>query len=173
MSYAGSTIQRHRSWHEPPVLLGLVVALVACFATAAIGSAFTFSQLGSWYAGLAKPSFNPPNAVFGPVWSVLYTVMAIAVWRVWWKGRDAGVPIRGTMILFGVQLVLNAGWSITFFGLEAPGPALIVIGALWLSILALIVAFRRIDGWAAIMMVPYLAWVSFATALNFAIWQLN
>ncbi|MGD9737830.1 MAG: TspO/MBR family protein [Bauldia sp.] len=162
-----------RSWHDPKVLLGLVVALAACFATAAIGSAFTVTQLGSWYAALEKPSFNPPNAVFGPVWSVLYTLMAIAVWRVWWKAGDAGIPIRGTLALFAAQLVLNAGWSITFFGLESPGIAIIVIALLWLSIAALIIAFRRVDGWAALLMLPYLAWVSFATALNIAIWQLN
>lgn len=164
---------RHRSWHDPNVLLALVAALAASFATAAIGSAFTFTQLGSWYAALEKPSFNPPNVVFGPVWSVLYTLMAIAVWRVWWKAGDAGIPVRGTLTLFAVQLILNAGWSITFFGLEAPGAALFVIAALWFSIVALIVAFRRIDVWAAVLMSPYLAWVSFASALNFAIWQLN
>lgn len=154
-------------------LVGLAIALAATFAAAAIGSSVTFTALGSWYSGLDKPSFNPPNSVFGPVWTVLYILMAVAAWRAWKKGRDAGLPTGTAVALFGVQLVLNAGWSIAFFGLQAPGPAFVVIVALWLAIAATILAFRRLDGWAAAMMVPYLAWVSFAGALNFSIWQLN
>jgi len=154
-------------------LVGLAIALGATFAAAAIGSSVTFTALGSWYAQLDKPSFNPPNSVFGPVWTVLYILMAVAAWRAWKKGRDAGMATGAAVGLFAVQLVLNAGWSVAFFGLQAPGPAFVVIVALWLAIAATIVAFRRLDGWAAAMMVPYLAWVTFAGALNFSIWQLN
>ncbi len=154
-------------------LVGLVIAVGATFAAAAIGSSVTFTALGSWYADLEKPSFNPPNSVFGPVWTVLYILMAVAVWRAWKTGRAAGKATGVAVALFGMQLVLNAGWSLAFFGLHAPGPAFVVIVALWLAIAANIVVFRRLDGWAAAMMLPYLAWVSFAAALNFSIWQLN
>lgn len=159
----------------PPLhpLVGLVIAFGATFAAAAIGSSVTFTALGSWYAGLEKPSFNPSNAVFGPVWTVLYVLMAVAVWRAWKTGHEAGQATGLAVALFALQLILNAGWSLVFFGLEAPGPAFGVIVALWLAIAATVLAFRRLDGLAALMMLPYLAWVSFAAVLNFSIWQLN
>ncbi len=152
-------------------IVGLMIALAACFAVAGAGSAFTISSLTNWYPTLKKPSFNPPNAVFGPVWSLLYTMMAVAAWIVWRRtGMGAGkVPLS----LFAVQLVLNFGWSVVFFGLRSPGWAFAEVLMLWASILATLIAFWRVSTPAGVLMVPYLAWVSFASALNFAIWRLN
>lgn len=124
-----------------------------------------------WYVGLEKPSWNPPNWVFGPVWTGLYIGMAIAAWLVWRrKGlADAWLPL----LLFGLQLFLNAAWSALFFGMRSPGIALADILMLWIAILATIVAFRRVSNLSAALLVPYLAWVSFATALNWCIWRMN
>lgn len=153
----------------------LLISLALAFAAAGIGSLFTVSAIPTWYAELAKPSFNPPNWVFGPAWSLLYTLMGVALFRVW-NSKPAGPtkPARTLAFsLFGLQLVLNALWSIVFFGLHQLGPALIVIAALWLAILACIVAFWRLERTAALLLLPYLAWVTFASLLNFAIWRLN
>ena len=150
---------------------GLILLLLICYGVAAAGSLSTFRSLVDWYPTLQKPSFNPPNSVFGPVWSVLYTMMAVSAWLVWRSG-----PFRSTRLplgLFGVQLALNLGWSLIFFGLRNPGPAFAEIVALWLSILATIVAFWRVRPLAGAILIPYLCWVSFASALNFAIWRLN
>jgi len=148
--------------------LGLLGWIVVCFAAAQIGAIF---RPGEWYAGLAKPSWNPPNNWFAPVWIALYAMMAVAAARVWrLKGfRGAGVALG----LFLIQLALNASWSFLFFGLHRPGWALLDIVLLWLAIAATILEFRRHDRFAAGLLLPYLAWVSFATALNVAIWRLN
>ena len=151
--------------------LGLVGFLVICFAIAAIGGSVTSGSVGTWYVALNKPSFNPPNWIFGPVWTVLYATMAIAAWRVWrivgWRnGFEA-------LFLFAIQLGLNLAWSVLFFGLHRVGAAMVCIVALWLGIAATAAAFRKIDRLAAWLMVPYLAWVSFAALLNFSIWRLN
>ena len=150
---------------------GLIVLLLICYGVAAAGSLSTFRSLVDWYPTLQKPSFNPPNSVFGPVWSVLYTMMAVSAWLVWRSG-----PLQSTRLplgLFAVQLVLNLGWSLIFFGQRNPGLAFAEIVALWLSILATIVAFWRVKPTAGAILIPYLCWVSFASALNFAIWRLN
>lgn len=123
---------------------------------------------GDWYAGLAKPFFNPPNWIFGPVWSVLYILVAIAGWRVW--QRD---PWGGAMRLWIAQLVLNFLWSPTFFGLQQPGLALLVIVALLGATSGFMVLASRKDGIAAGLFAPYAAWVAFATLLNASIWWLN
>lgn len=148
--------------------LGLLGWIVVCFGAAQIGAIF---RPGAWYEQLVKPSWNPPNSWFAPVWIALYAMMAVAAARVWrLKGfRGAGVALG----LFLAQLALNALWSFLFFGLESPGWALVDIVLLWLAILATILEFRRHDRFAAGLLVPYLAWVSFATALNFAILRLN
>jgi benzodiazapine receptor len=159
------------SWLSPGSLLKLVISLALCFAAAALGSLMTMPSIPTWYAGLEKPFFSPPNWVFGPVWTVLYALMAVALWRVWMLGR--GSALQAAAVAFGVQLVLNVAWSGAFFGLHAPGLALVVIAALILAIVATMSAFTRIDGRAAWMLSPYLAWVAFATALNAAIWWLN
>lgn len=151
-----------------PWLIGL---LVACFSVAGIGGASTASSVTSWYAELAKPSWNPPDWLFGPVWTVLYFAMAIAAW---WVVRRSGRPgVRGAMISFAIQLLLNLGWSLIFFGLQRPGWALVEICILWLVLTTTVVAFFRVSRPAGWLMVPYLGWVSFAAVLNFTIWQLN
>lgn len=151
-------------------LLALGVFLVVCFAVSALGGAVTASSVGGWYQTLAKPSFNPPDWVFAPVWTLLYAMMAIAGWLVW---RRAGAASRAALGLFALQLVLNLGWSLIFFGAQAIGAALVEIGVLWLAILATLIAFYRIDRRAGLLLAPYLAWVSFATLLTASLWMLN
>ena len=152
-------------------VLGLVVLSSVCFAAAGIGGAVTSPQIGNWYATLAKPSWNPPNWVFGPVWSVLYFCMAVAAWLVWRQKGLAGA--RGPLALFGVQLALNTLWSCLFFGLHSPGLAFAEILLLWAAIAATTVTFWRRSVPAGLLFVPYLAWVTFASVLNFTIWRLN
>ena len=151
--------------------LALVVFLVVCFAAAGIGGAVTTPKIGGWYATLVKPTWNPPNWIFGPVWSTLYFCMAVAAWLVWRQGgvEQARVPL----VLFGGQLALNVLWSCIFFGLEMPGLAFVELLVLGGAIAVTTVAFWRWSMVAGILFVPYLAWVSFAAVLNFTIWRLN
>jgi len=149
----------------------LAVCLAACFGAAVIGALFTGQAVGTWYQQIRKPGFSPPDWVFGPVWTALYAMMAVAAWLVWRKGDAAGRTVALT--LFGVQLALNAAWSPIFFGLRSFGWALADIVALWLAIVATLVAFLRVSAPAGLLLVPYLAWVSFAAVLNFGIWRLN
>ena len=151
--------------------LGLIVLLVVCFAAAGIGGAVTTPKIATWYAALAKPSWNPPNWIFGPVWSVLYLCMAIAAWLVWRQGGLAGAATP--LALFAVQLVLNLAWSWLFFVFENPGLAFVDIVLLWAAIATTMVAFWFRSAIAGILFVPYLAWVSFAAVLNFVVWRLN
>ena len=148
--------------------IGLVGWLVVTFAAGWIGSRF---MPDAWYASLVKPSWNPPNAIFGPVWSVLYVLMGVAAWLVW---RRAGFSDAGAaLIVFVVQLVLNALWSYLFFGLHRPDMAFFDIVALWAVILVVVVLFWREDRLAGGLMVPYAVWVTFASYLNFVLWRLN
>lgn len=149
----------------------LVIFIVVCLAVAGLGSLFTTPQTapGGWYETLRKPFFTPPNWLFGPVWTFLYISMAVAGWLVWRRTGFSGTP----MALFAVQLALNLAWSMIFFGLQSPGLALAEILVLWTAILLTILAFSRISRPAGWLLVPYLAWVTFATALNAAIWLLN
>ena len=142
--------------------------LLVCFAAPALGSA---AGPGEWYARLAKPSWNPPGWLFAPVWTALYAMMAIAVWMIWRRGGWRAQ--RVSLGLFLTQLVLNALWTPLFFGLHRPDLALVDIIALWFAIVATIMAFARVHRGAAALLVPYLAWVSFATLLNFTLWRLN
>jgi tryptophan-rich sensory protein len=151
--------------------VALVVSLAICFAAAGIGSLATTPNIANWYAGLAKPPWNPPNWVFGPVWTVLYICMAVAAWLVWRKGGLA--KARWPLALFAVQLALNAAWSWLFFGFHMPGAAFIEILALLVAIAATTIALWRQSLAAGLLMVPYLGWVTFATVLNYAIWRLN
>lgn len=123
---------------------------------------------GAWYAALQKPTWNPPAWLFGPAWTLLYTLMAVAAWLVW-KRVGHGKPLT----LYFVQLVLNAAWTPIFFGAHQPGWALIVIVVLWIAILTTLLSFRRVNTAAGWLLVPYLAWVSFASCLNFALWRMN
>lgn len=149
---------------NPWVALAISLALVV--AAALFGSQF---MPGAWYAGLAKPAWTPPDWLFGPAWTTLYLLMALAAWKVWIAVRR----IDAALLLYLVQLVLNALWSWLFFGLQRPDLALANIVVLWLLILATLVLFWRRDRLAGVLMLPYLAWVGFATALNLAIWRLN
>ena len=149
--------------------LGLVVSIGICFAAAGIGSQFTAASAGSWYAALAKPSWTPPGWVFGPVWSLLYLAMGVSAWLVW-RTREA---VRDPLMLFALQLAVNASWSGLFFGLRSPGAAFAEILLLWFAILATLTVFWRRSLLAGLLLLPYLLWVSFAAALNLAIWRLN
>jgi tryptophan-rich sensory protein len=149
-------------------ILGLVGWIAVSFGAAAVGGLF---GPGEWYATLNKPSWNPPSWIFGPVWTLLYAMMGIAAWLVWkergWRG--AALPLS----LFLLQLILNAAWSWLFFGLHRPGLALADIAALWISILATLIAFWRVRPAAGALLIPYLAWVTFATVLNAELWRRN
>ncbi len=162
--------ERHagRQW---PSFLVLVACLAICFVAAGIGSALTLPQIPTWYEGLVKPWFNPPNTVFGPVWTILYALMAVAMWRVWM--RSSGDVRTRAAGIFALQLALNVAWSAVFFAAHSPGAGLIVIVALLAAIIATIFVFTPIDRLAAWLFAPYLAWVSFASVLNGAVFALN
>lgn len=148
--------------------LALASWLALCFAAAGT-AAFVFSD--GWYDGINKPSWNPPAWIFGPAWTVLYATMAVAAWLVW---REGGWRAQGRVLsLFVLQWALNVLWTPLFFGLHRPGLALIDIVALWLAILATLIAFWRVRRAAGILLPPYLAWVTFAAVLNFTIWRMN
>jgi translocator protein len=142
--------------------------LAVTFGVTAIGGIVTSGSVGSWYPTLAKPSWNPPAWVFGPVWTALYVMMAVAAWLVW---RKSGW--NSALAWFAVQLALNAAWSPLFFGLHRIDLALVDLVALWAAIVATTVAFWNVTPVAGGLFVPYLAWVSFATVLNFTIWRMN
>jgi translocator protein len=174
----------------------LAICIVLCILAGLIGSFFTSSAIPIWYAGLNKPSFNPPNYLFGPVWTVLYIMMGISLYIVFakyksskerllanirkWKNNQKALLLKSkikfafaALIVFGVQLVLNTLWSIIFFGQKMPSLAFFEIIILWLSILTTIIMFYRISKPAAFLLIPYICWVSFATLLNYYIWILN
>ena len=151
--------------------IGLVVAIVICFAAAGLGGLVTAPRIPNWYADLAKPTWTPPGWIFGPVWSILYLMMAIAAWLVWRQEGLAGA--RLPLALFAIQLALNSLWSVLFFGLQNPGAAAVDIVLLWVAIVATLVAFWNRSPWAGGLLVPYLVWVSFAAVLNVAIWRMN
>jgi len=150
----------------------LVVSIIACLAAGAIGSIFTRQAIPTWYATLEKPAFNPPNWLFAPVWTLLYLLMGVAAFLVWRKGLE-NRQVRIALIVFLVQLVLNALWSVVFFGLESPLYGMVVIVALWVVILFTVLKFYRISLAASVLMWPYLLWVTFAAVLNSSIWLLN
>ena len=148
--------------------LGLVGWLVVSLAAGWIGSRY---MPGAWYAALTKPAWTPPSSVFAPVWTVLYVLMAVAAWLVW---RRAGfIDARVALSLFIAQLALNALWSHLFFGVHRADLAFLEIVMLWAVILCVVVLFWRKVSIAGVLMLPYLAWVGFASCLNFALWQMN
>jgi len=150
----------------------LVVSLLVCQIAGVLGALFNSHALQSWYPGLIKPAFTPPGWVFGPVWTLLYILMGVALFRIWRIGTKTP-GVRAAMVLFGIHLLSNAAWSAIFFGLRLPIWAFGEILILWGLILACILAFRRLDRTAAWLMIPYLAWVTFAALLNGAIAWLN
>lgn len=151
-------------------LVGFISWLAVCFVASAIGGLASI-QAGSFYLSLARPDWAPPASVFGPVWSVLYGLMAIAAWMVWREGgfRHA----RPALTLFLVQLAFNAIWSWLFFAWRLGALAFVDILVLWVLIVATIIAFWRIRPLAGALLVPYLLWVSFAAALNYSVWRMN
>jgi tryptophan-rich sensory protein len=152
--------------------LAVLMALVAlCLLTGAVGAALTAVSVRDWYPTLRKPPWTPPDWLFGPVWTTLYVLMALAAWLVWRRG---GWPAsRAALGLFAVQLVLNGAWSGLFFTLRSPGAAFAEIIHLWVAILATVWAFVQVSRLAAGLLAPYLIWVTYAAALNGAIWMMN
>ena len=149
----------------------LIGFLVLTFGAAAIGTMATTPAIDDWYRRLEMPALTPPSWVFSPVWTLLYVLMAIAAWIVWRRGGLHRA--RLALSLFLIQLALNAGWSIIFFGMRRPGLALVELAVLWVAILATLIAFSRWSRTAAWLLAPYLAWVTFAGYLNWGIWRLN
>jgi tryptophan-rich sensory protein len=159
-------VSRARSVVHALVAAGLSVALSAA------GGIVTRPQIQGWYAQIEKPWFNPPNWVFAPVWTILFAMMAVAFWRI--LQTPQATPGRtAAIIAYLVQLILNASWSIAFFGMNSPGAGLVVIGAFLVAIAVTIRLFAALDRSAAWLLAPYLAWVTFATMLNAAIWWIN
>ncbi|MEM0360367.1 MAG: TspO/MBR family protein [Candidatus Diapherotrites archaeon] len=149
----------------------LAVCIIACLAAGFIGSIFTVSNIPTWYASIKKPEFTPPNWVFGPVWTTLYILMGIALFLVLENGWNE--KTRLPTAVFGLQLVLNTFWSILFFGYNLLFLAFVEIILLWLSIIATIFLFYKVSKKAALLLVPYLLWVSFASFLTYSVWVLN
>lgn len=153
-------------------IVRFVVSIVVCQLAGGIGAIFTTPAIPTWYANLAKPPFQPPNWVFFPVWTTLYTLMGIAAFLVWRKGLGER-RVRVALGVFVIQLVLNTAWSIIFFGLYSLFGAVIAIVFLWIAILINIVTFWRISKVAGALLIPYILWVSFAGILNISVWILN
>ena len=161
-------LKRHELWRSARLAL---ISISAVAAASVIGQIATYPNLAPWYANLAKPSFSPPNWIFGPVWTTLYLLMAFSVWRI--LCLPAGSMRRTALTLFFVQLVLNAAWSWMFFAANSPLLGVVNIVPQFALIIATVVAFYRLDRLAALCLVPLTAWVAFATVLNFSIWMLN
>jgi tryptophan-rich sensory protein len=151
--------------------LSLVLAIVACELVGASGSLFTVVGLDTWYPSLVRPALAPPNWVFGPVWTVLFALLGIAVWLVWRRPPDS--QTRLALGVFAGQFVVNVAWSAVFFGLQSLLGGLLVIAVLWGAIALTMWAFSRVDRTAAALLVPYLLWVSFAAYLNYSFWVVN
>jgi len=158
-------------------IIKLFIAVGVSEMAGVVGALFTTPAIGSWYAGLVKPALNPPAWVFGPVWTTLYALMGVSAWLVWKRASEIDpstrLRVKTALVVFGMQLFLNAIWSIIFFGLHSPGWALVNIVALWLAIVWTIAVFYKISSPAAYLLVPYILWVSFAAYLNYSIWILN
>ena len=148
----------------------LATSLAAVTVAAGVGGVSTASSVRTWYPSLDRPSWRPPDGVFGPVWTVLYGANAVSAWLVW---RADPRGSRPTLTLYGAQLALNAAWPLLFFGLKRPGIALVEIAILWVAIAATVAAFARRHRVAALLLVPYLVWVAFALVLNADLWRRN
>ncbi|OGZ34582.1 MAG: TspO protein [Candidatus Portnoybacteria bacterium RBG_19FT_COMBO_36_7] len=150
----------------------LAVSILVCQGAGIIGSFFTLPAISTWYTTLLKPGFNPPNWIFAPVWTLLFLLMGISLYLIWNRGlRDK--ETKKAIFIFGVQLILNMIWSVLFFGLQSPLYAFIEIIILWFAILLTIISFYKIFKAAAYLLLPYILWVTFASALNFSILILN
>ncbi|MEM1121208.1 MAG: TspO/MBR family protein [Bacteroidota bacterium] len=158
--------------NKPSLTVKLIICILGCVALGSVGGIATASSIDTWYANINKPSFNPPNWLFAPVWTTLFTLMGVALALVWHEGPQRSIVKKG-ITFFGIQFGLNMLWSWLFFGAQQPLWAFVEIIILWVFIFLTIRTFfniRAVSGW---LMVPYLLWVSFAAILNFAIWQLN
>ena len=153
-------------------IVSLVVAIAIPLIVGGLGGIATASSIPTWYRTLEKPTWNPPDWIFGPVWTLLYILMGVALWLVWRLGWD-NPQVRRALLLFGVQLLFNLLWSLIFFGLRRPDWALLEIVVLWVLILATATQFYRLQPVAGWLLVPYQLWVTFAAGLNAAIWWLN
>jgi len=150
----------------------LIISLALPQLAGLVGSVFTTSAIPNWYAALEKPSFSPPNWIFGPAWILLYILMGISVYLIWQRVNE-NKTARGALWLFWIHLFFNAIWSIIFFGLHNPGLAFTDIIIIWLLIVVLMIKFWPINKWSTYLLIPYLFWVSFASVLNYFIWYLN
>lgn len=150
----------------------LIISLILPQLAGLVGSFFTIPAISSWYLNLEKPSFSPPNWIFGPAWVTLYLLMGISAYLVWQK-IDENQKAKKSLWFFCIHLIFNASWSLMFFGLKSPGLGLINIIIIWLLIIVLIIKFWKINRWSSYLLIPYLAWVSFASLLNYFIWILN
>lgn len=160
-------------WSRPKDnYLALLASIALAQLAGGIGTIFTIDAIPTWYAYLNKPFFNPPSYVFGPVWTLLYTLMGISAYLVWRK-YQFGKKARSFWHVYSTQLILNTLWSILFFGLKFTGLALVEILAMWYFIARSIQEGKKLSPWSAYLLYPYLAWVSFASLLNLAIWLLN
>ncbi len=150
----------------------LIGSILLCEAAGIIGSVATAPQIGAWYQTLQKPAFTPPSWVFGPVWTTLYFLMGISLYMVLDEAAK-GKEIRVPLYIFSIQLILNVLWSFLFFGLQSPFLGLVGIGALWIAIVATIGVFYQVRPAASYLLLPYIAWVSLASLVNYSVWILN
>jgi benzodiazapine receptor len=157
------------NWED---IVRLIASIVICEGAGGIGAIFTTPAIPNWYRGLKKPSFTPPNAVFGPVWITLYLLMGVAISLVWREGLSQ-TGVTAAFIVFWGQLVLNVLWSVVFFGFKSLLGGMVVIVLLWLAILASIILFFGVSPVAGGLLIPYVIWVSIAANLNFQVWRLN
>ncbi len=153
-------------------IIKLVICIGVCLAAGFIGSIFTNTSIPTWYTTLEKPSFNPPNWLFAPVWTILFILMGISAFLVWRVGLSEP-NVKMALIIFIIQLILNTSWSVAFFGLRSPIAGLIVIVVLWIAILLTILSSAKVSITAGILLIPYILWVSFAGILNASIYILN
>jgi tryptophan-rich sensory protein len=156
----------------PKNILKLVFSIAICQSAGLIGAVFTVSSIKNWYNLLTLPSFKPPNSLFAPVWTTLYTLMGVSLYWIWTYGVKEK-KVKEALKLFAVHLALNASWSIVFFGAHNIFLSLVNIVILWSLIVAVMIKFYEIDKKASLILLPYLAWVSFATILNYYIFLLN
>lgn len=154
------------------LLVKIIICVVVCLGVGLASGASTANGITEWYAFLNKPFFNPPNWLFAPVWTILYTMMGVSAGLIWDKGFDK-LGVKSALSIFVAQFILNTLWSFVFFGMRQPLYALFVIIALWILILLTINKFNKLNKTAGLLLIPYLLWVSFATILNFSIYWLN
>ncbi|WP_093368428.1 TspO/MBR family protein [Psychroflexus sediminis] len=153
-------------------VLKIIIAVIICLGIGFIGSIATQTSVETWYTTLEKPSFTPPGWLFGPVWTLLYILMGVAAGIVWSRGFHH-IWVKTALYHFGFQLVLNASWSIAFFGYQSPLAGLLIIIALIILVLITYKWFKIVNNWAAYLLIPYIIWIFYAAALNFEIWRLN